>query len=163
MKGEIMTGVKKRDWSVFTLRIVIKKSPARVFKAWTDGKELSKWFTVKSEIEPKKNGRLYFEWLAGEKMDAWVISIVKNKSFVFPFGPKGEAVRVNFKNLGSYCICELIQYNMKTDPISKWNMHRGCIQGWTFFLTNLKSYLEHGIDLRSHDPKRSYKQDFINS
>jgi hypothetical protein len=39
----------------------------------------------------------------------------------------------------------------------------GCAMGWTFFLANLKAYLENGIDLRGHDPKRCYKQNFINS
>ena len=154
---------KKYDWSKFVLRIYIKASPARVFQAWTDDKIVTKWFTVKTVIEPKKNGRLYFEWLAGDKMEARVNSIVKNKKFVFPFGSKGEEVAVTFKKDGQGCICELRQYNMKTSDTDKWRMHRGCIQGWTFFMTNLKSYLEHGIDLRSHDPGKSYKKDFVNS
>jgi len=158
-----MPDKKKFDWSKFVLRIAISVPPEKVFQAWTDGTIVSKWFTVKSIIEPKKNGRVYFEWLAGDKMEAKVISISKNKTFVFPFGNKGEEVSVTVKKDGSGSVCELRQYNMKTTPKDKWNMHRGCIQGWTFFLTNLKSYLEHDIDLRGHDPKKSYKQDFVNS
>ena len=30
-------------------------------------------------------------------------------------------------------------------------------------MANLKAYLEHGIDLRGHDSKKSYRQDYINS
>ncbi len=154
---------KKHDWSQFKLKIEVNRPVSTLFKAWTDGKLISKWFTVKAVIEPKRNGRIYFEWLAGDKMEARVVSIVKNKSFTFPFGSKGERVTVKFKKEGKGTICELHQYNMQLTPQSKWNMHRGCIQGWTFFLVNLKSYLEHEIDLRSHNPKKSYRQDFINS
>ena len=153
----------KRDWTQFTLKIEIKKSPAQVVRAWTEQKVITRWFTEKAIMEPKKNGRIYWEWLAGDKMEDKIISIVKNRSFVFPFGSKGEEVSIKFKKDGRHCICELHQYNMKTTPEAKWNMHRGCIQGWTFFLANLKVFLERGIDLRSRDPKRSYRQDYINS
>jgi len=158
-----MANKPKHDWSQFKLRVFINKPVSKVFEAWTKDKIVSKWFTEKTVIEPKKNGRIYFEWLAGEKMEAKVISISKNRHFTFPFGNKGERVKVSFKKAGRGSVCELHQYNMKTSPESKWMMHRGCIQGWTFFLTNLKSYLENGIDLRSHDVKRSYRQNYVNS
>jgi hypothetical protein len=31
----------------------------------------------------------------------------------------------------------------------------GCAMGWTFFLANLKAWLEHGIDLRETNPNRT--------
>ena len=158
-----MPQAKKFDWSRFLLKIAIKASPEKVFKAWTDGKIVSRWFSVKAEIEPKKNGRIYYEWLAGDKLEARIIEIVKNRKFVIPFGSKGERLEVKIKKHGSGSICELRQYNMKTGPKDRVNMHMGCKTGWVFFLTNLKSYLEHGIDLRSHDKKRSYNQNFVNS
>jgi len=158
-----MAKPKKYDWSQFKLKVAISKSVATVFKAWTDDSVVSEWFTEKAVIEPRKNGRIYSEWLAGDKMEAKVTSISRNSYFTFPFGNKGERVTVRFLKDGRRCICELRQYNMRTTPKSKWEMHRGCIQGWTFFLANLKSYLENGIDLRSHDPKKSYRQVFINS
>ncbi|MBU0983041.1 MAG: SRPBCC domain-containing protein [candidate division Zixibacteria bacterium] len=158
-----MAETPKRDWSQFTCRIAIKASPARVFRAWTDDKLVSRWFTEKTVIEPKKNGRIYFEWTAGDTFETTVTSIVKNRKFVFPFDAEGTMVEVKFKKDGRGCVCELRQYNMKTSPEMKWNMHRGCITGWTFFMTNLKAYLEHGIDLRGHDPKKSYKQNYVNS
>ena len=158
-----MPKAKKFDWSRFLLKIAINVSPEKVFKAWTDGKIVSKWFSVKAEIEPKKNGRIYYEWLAGDKLEARIIEIVKNRKLVIPFGSKGEIVEVKIKKHGRGSICELRQYNMKTGPKDRVNMHMGCKTGWTFFLTNLKSYLEHGIDLRSNDKRRSYRQNFVNS
>ena len=153
----------KNDWTQFVLRVNIDAKPERVYKAWTDDKIVSKWFTEKTVIEPRKGGRLYFEWLAGDKLETKVKQAIKNKKFVFPFGKDGLEVSVTIKKDGKGSVCELKQYNMKTDPASKWSIHKGCVQGWTFFLANLKAYLEHGIDLRSHDVKRSYKEDYINS
>jgi len=153
----------KYDWTQFKLRVFIAAKPEKVFAAWTNDRLVSKWFTEKTIIEPRKGGRLYFEWLAGDKLETKIVAIVKNKKFVFPFGPGKVEVAVTFKKDGKGTICELHQYGMKTDPKSKWNFHRGCIQGWTFFLTNLKAHLEHGLDLRSHDPNRSYRQDYVNS
>jgi uncharacterized protein YndB with AHSA1/START domain len=158
-----MAKTPKFDWSQFKMRIFINKPVSKVFDAWTNDKIVSEWFTEKTVIEPRKDGRIYFEWTAGDNMEAKVVSISKNRLFTFPFGNKGERVTVRFKKAGKGCVCELRQYNMKTGPQSKWYMHKGCATGWTFFLTNLKAYLEHGIDLRGHDPKRSYRQDFINS
>lgn len=159
----MVTAKKKYDWTQFKLKIAINKSVATVFKAWTDDKIVSKWFTEKTIIEPRRNGRIYFEWLACDKMETKVISISKNKHFTFPFGTNGERVTVRFIKDGRGCICELHQYNMLTTEKSKWEMHKGCAEGWTFFLANLKSYLENGIDLRSHEKERSYRAGFINS
>ena len=34
---------------------------------------------------------------------------------------------------------------MPTDEETKMNIYNGCSCGWTFWLANLKAYLEHGI------------------
>lgn len=154
---------KKQDWTQFRLKIEIAAKPEKVFRAWTDDRIVPRWFCVKAEIEPKKKGRLYFEWLGGDKLETRIIDIKKNRLFLFPFGPKGEKVKLTIIPLKKGSGLELHQYDMKTTPKDRWAMHKGCETGWTFFLANLKAYLEHGIDLRSHDPKKSYRQGYINS
>lgn len=52
---------------------------------------------------------------------------------------------------------------MKTTPGAKWGMHTDREVGWTVLPTNLQASPEHGIDLRSHDPERSYNQSYVNS
>lgn len=44
---------------------------------------------------------------------------------------------------------ELVQAKIPTDEISKVRLHLGCQNGWTFYLTNLKSIMEGGLDLRN--------------
>ena len=158
-----MASAKKHDWSKFTLKIEIKASPAKVFKAWTDAGTISRWFTVKTEFEPVKSGRIFFEWLGGDKLETTVLAIKKNERLVFPFGPNKEKVEVKFTKSGRGTLLTLRQYDMLTTSESMWSMHKGCEVGWTFFLTNLKAFLEKGIDLRSHDKSQSYKQGYINS
>jgi uncharacterized protein YndB with AHSA1/START domain len=158
-----MATKKKNDWTQFKLKIEIKASPAKVFKAWTHAATISKWFTVYTEFEPRKNGRIYFEWLGDDKFESKVLAIKKNEYVTFTFGNKGEKVRVTLKKVKGGTLLTLHQYDMLTTPQMKWAMHKGCEVGWAFFLTNLKSFLENGIDLRSHDPKKSYKQGYLNS
>jgi len=144
---------KKFDWSQFTLRIEIEASPEKVFKAWTEDKTVSKWFTTNTIIDPRKNGRVFYEWLDGTQMDTKVLRIIKNRFFSFPFGNKGEKVDVRIKKVSGGSLCELSQLNMKTTENDKIWMHMGCREGWTFFLTNLKAFLEHGVDLRNKNRK----------
>ena len=151
------------DWSQFRQKIEIEVSPEKVFKAWTDPKMIVKWFVVKAVIEPRKNGHLYFEWLAGDKLDTRILAIRRPTKLVFPFGSKGEKVAVSIRKKGKGSLVELHQYDLKTTPKDRVQMHLGCREGWAFFLTNLKAFLEHGVDLRSHDAGRSYRQGYINS
>ena len=151
------------DWTQFTLRIEIKAPPSKVFKCWTDPRELIKWFPIKAEFEARQGGQFYFEWLAGDKFSGEIIRARKPSLVEFPFGSKGEKVLVKIKKVRGGSEIELRQYDMKTTPKDKVTMHLGCREGWTFFLVNLKSWLEHGIDLRGHNPRKSYRQNYVNS
>ncbi|MEQ9580554.1 MAG: hypothetical protein RIM68_00055, partial [Arenibacter sp.] len=54
-------------------------------------------------------------------------------------------VSVSLKDSGKDILLTLKQYDIPTDDSSKLNIHYGCSNGWTFWLANLKAYLEHGI------------------
>lgn len=151
------------DWSRFVLRIEIAASPERVFRAWTEANEVQSWFANRAESEPKKGGRYYLEFLGGDIADMKFLDLRKPSRVVFTFGHKGETVAVKIRKSGKGTVCELEQAGMSTSPKSRVHMHMGCKTGWVFFLTNLKAWLEHGVDLRSHDKKRSYNQSYVNS
>ena len=46
-------------------------------------------------------------------------------------------------------VVELTQKNIPTDDESKRGVRLGCDSGWTFYLVNLKSVYEGGLDLRN--------------
>ena len=50
---------------------------------------------------------------------------------------------------GGVTMVELQQEKIPLDEISRARYHVGCLTGWTFYLANLKSILEGGIDLRN--------------
>ncbi|MCX6145380.1 MAG: hypothetical protein NTZ35_19410 [Ignavibacteriales bacterium] len=62
-------------------------------------------------------------------------------------------VSVNMTVDGGLTIVELRQENIPLDEASRVNYHLGCMTGWTFYLANLKSILEGGIDLRNKNEK----------
>ena len=57
----------------------------------------------------------------------------------------------------------LVQDNIPTDEESRMNLFVGCITGWTFWLTNLKAYLEHGITLHAKGLQQDETTDLVNS
>ena len=157
------TKSKKYDWTQFIEKIEIRATPERVFKAWTSDKEIVKWFMTEAKLEPKKGGRFFMKFLTGATGDETVLAIRKNRSFRFTFGSDGETVEVTVKKTKLGTDCVLRQFGMKDTPDARINWHMGCRNGWVFFLTNLKAYLEKKIDLRSHDPKKTYLQGYVNS
>lgn len=151
------------DWTQFTEKIEIAVPIEKAYRAWTDDAEITKWFVNQAVIEQKKGGRFFMAFLTGVQAEEKVLGIRKNRYFCFSFGPDGEAVEVSFKKTKTGCECHLHQFGMKKTEKSKVQWHMGCRNGWVFFLTNLKAYLEYGIDLRSRNPKKSYKEGYVNS
>jgi hypothetical protein len=62
-------------------------------------------------------------------------------------------VRIQIKTEEDTSIVELLQYDIPVDEKGKVNFHLGCAEGWVFYLANLKSVLEGGIDLRNKNEK----------
>lgn len=154
---------KPYDWTQFTVKVEIRATPARVFRAWTNQTEITRWFVSEAILEPRKGGRFYMKFLTGVSGDETVLAIQKDRSFTFSFGPDGETVAVTLRKVAGGTDCILRQYGMKTTPQAKVDWHMGCRSGWVFFLANLKAHLEHKIDLRGTDPKKSYLNGYVTS
>lgn len=58
-------------------------------------------------------------------------------------------VTVRIANESGINVVELTQENIPVDDDSRANYFVGCGEGWTFYLANLKSILEGGLDLRN--------------
>ncbi len=108
-------------------------------------------------MEPKKGGRLRFDWRGGEHYEGQVVKVVRNRLFEFTFGGKGELVVVKLLKDKFCAICQLKQYWMKAGVRDRAYMHLGRKVGRTFFMANLKN----GADLRNHDIRKSWKQGFV--
>lgn len=152
------------DWTSFTKKIAIKASLADIYKAWTVPAELERWFLERAVFhrddgtqapgQPAQIGAQY-DWywyldtnpLHGEIVNA-------NGEDLIQFSFEGNSlVEVRLSMLDEYVIVTLRHYNIPEDEHSKQHIRLGCASGWAFYLHNLKSVYEGGIDLRNKDPK----------
>ena len=155
------------DWTKFTKRIPIKAKLSQVYKAWSTQQELENWFLRKAEFtrpdnslkakneEIEKGDKYLWLWhgFPDNVFETKQILAATGKDFI-QFGFTAECiVSVKLYTLEEETIVELTQENIPPDDNPATNLHIGCGEGWTFYLANLKSYLEGGIDLRNKNEK----------
>ena len=155
------------DWSKFSTRININASLLDVYAAWTSRTALERWFLRVAEFTDTQNnirtaesairqGDTY-RWLWYGYDDSVVergtiVELNDNDYLRFTFA--GSClVTVTTQRQERETILELRQENIATDEESRVRYHLGCLTGWNFYLANLKSILEGGIDLRNKNLK----------
>ncbi len=159
------------EWTNFNRNIRIKAPISEVYKAWVDINLLQKWFLNKVEIINRKGtsicrkaDKVNWTWNNADfttevmMLEANEVDLLK-----FTFG-HGMEVEIRLETKDEWTILRLHQTKIPTDEASKFNFYAGCKGGWTFWLTNLKCYLEFGEVL--HDAmlgKREDLYDFVNT
>jgi len=151
------------NWSQFTKRIQIKSDLATIYNSWAKSAELEKWFLSKavyfdsngkniSATENVSAGCKYeWNWFAQNYFESGKV-ITANGTDLFEFTFAGECkVQVKLSEVKNYVLVEITQKEIPLDNNSKQNIRLGCAFGWTFYLINLKSVLEGGLDLRNKD------------
>ena len=129
-------------------------TPEEVFNAVTDPKMLVKWFLSKADLVPKEGGTYTFDWIGGYHMTGKVKRFEHNKAVAYSWHDKledGELV----ETLATFGVTKKangtllrLRHTGFHDP----EHFAECSSRWGYYLTNLKSVLDHGIDLRSkHD------------
>lgn len=128
-----------------------ESSPKKVFKALTTPKGLAKWLLSSAEIKAKAGEDYTFDWMGGYHMEGKVRRLEHNKTVSYSWHDKlesGEAVEttVLFKvaKKGDGTLLKLSHTGFH-DP----EHFAGCSSRWAYYLTNMKSVLDHGTDLRS--------------
>lgn len=163
------------DWTRFERKIFINARPETVFRAWTVPENIVQWFIAKANYlaadgtprlpgEPVVAGDTYFwEWHQDLRTQGTLLEVVDNERLVFTFGDKepgsGEQIIVTVvvsPEEDGVTLLRLIQENMADTPQAHVSWHMQCNLGWSFFMTNLKGLLEHGVDLRETDRERAY-------
>jgi len=155
------------NWSQFSKRIYINAALKTVYDSWTKGEALEKWFLSKArfyskdgkEMQPSENVRSEstygWNWFAQNHFEKGFIRSENGIDFLeFTFAGNSN-VRVQLSKERNQTLVELTQTEIPLDNSSKKNIRLGCAFGWAFYLLNLKSVLEGGIDLRNKDPEIS--------
>lgn len=151
------------DWSKFVLKINIKASVDAVYHAWTRPDELEKWFLRRAVFHDAHKKQLeynapyhpdhVYEWYwhghddkVVEKGKVILANGIDKLQFSFT---AGALVTVDIGEMMGETIVMLTQEKIPTDEHGRIHYHMDCKTGWTFYLANLKSYLEGGVDLRN--------------
>jgi len=151
------------NWTQFTKRILIKSDLKTVYDAWTKSSELEKWFLSKAVFYSEDNHvipssknvssdcKYEWNWFAQDYFERGTVTVANGFDFLeFTFA--GDCrVQVKLTEVKGEILVELTQKEIPLDNNSKENIRLGCAFGWTFYLINLKSILEGGIDLRNKD------------
>jgi hypothetical protein len=155
------------DWSRFVTRIPVNATVESLYKSWASQQGMESWFlrlceykkpdgTIRNLNDTVEAGDTY-KWLwhgwPDEMVETGSILDCNGKNFLkFKFGGAGDC-SMHVKTEEGQNIVELLQENIPTDAERIKNYHLGCKTGWTFYLANLKSIMEGGIDLRNRDEK----------
>ena len=159
-KSAIMAAL---NFDSFTKKIYIKAPLAKLYWCWATEEGISSWFlsNAKYSTEDKNNrppdahiqaGDTYvWEWHNWDSQEKGAILRANGVDLIeFSFAEFSK-VSVTLEDKGNAVLVTLKQYEIPTDDQNKLNIHHGCSNGWTFWLTNLKAYLEHGILLNERE------------
>ncbi|HIP37148.1 MAG TPA: SRPBCC domain-containing protein [Crocinitomix sp.] len=151
------------NWSQFSKRIFINTDLKTVYNAFTKSEELEKWFLSKALFFSKENEKLSstenivsesvykWSWFAQNHFEEGSVIIANGIDYIeFTFAGNCK-VQVQLSKVKNQTLVKLTQTEIPLDDNSKENIRLGCAFGWTFYLLNLKSVLEGGIDLRNKD------------
>lgn len=156
---------KNNQWSSFVVRINVNADAAKLYSLWATRAGIEYWFLRMSEYknaagelrndnEPVQQGDTYtwrwHGWDDAATEYGTILDCNGKDRFKFSFGKAGDCT-VTIKTEWGHTIVELLQENVPDDDNGKHTWHVGCKTGWTFYLANLKSLCEGGIDLRNKD------------
>lgn len=150
------------DWSRFTRKIAVRATLPQIYDAWSKAAEIEKWFlsdaqfsrnneTIGKETPVAQGDAYQWKWFLYDDIENGSITQANGKDHIqFTFA--GNClVDIKLAEENNYVIVELTQKNIPQDDNSKRDIRLGCYTGWSFYLVNLKSVFEGGLDLRNKD------------
>ena len=143
---------------VYENSVTVKASPAAVFEALTSADQLQRWFLTRAKTDPRPGGPFKFGWdfadaaqngtqqgkfldvAPGKKISyTWEAAPTPAAltTVTFTLAPDGDGTRVSLAHTG---------FGPGEGGQAARDHHAG---PWDFYLANLKSYLEAGVDNRA--------------
>jgi uncharacterized protein YndB with AHSA1/START domain/uncharacterized protein YciI len=172
-----------RDWQGFTQAIHVRAQPSAVWRAVATCDGLERWFLARAEAWTSDGrdwprdrmleapARLRMTWTAVGTPDARGACAPTESSEDNGVESAEPPMRIRMgwyagKGWIEFRIVPHVHAGMTTVELEQ-RMHPtsdfkvlesayvGCREGWAFYLANLKSVLEHGMDLRDRSPGRA--------
>ncbi|TVZ60301.1 uncharacterized protein YndB with AHSA1/START domain [Flavobacteriaceae bacterium MAR_2010_105] len=144
------------QWSSFEKQIYIHTSVEKLYPLWATTSGITSWFLSKAVYTSKNNTqRTKNEFIQPEDSYSWFWhnwdgqedgKIIQANGMDFLQLTFGNSILdITLKPMGKVTLVVLNQHDIPTDEDSKLKIFYGCSNGWTFWLTNLKAYVEYGI------------------
>ncbi len=128
--------------------------PAKVFAALTDPEALTTWFVETAKVELRAGGAFRLAWPGGFTMRGRVTKFETDRSLVVAWVDQfdGKTVeteaRFTVAKHGRGALLTVRHRGFKKGGAGI-ALYGGVRSGWAYYLLNLRSVLEHGIDLRT--------------
>jgi uncharacterized protein YndB with AHSA1/START domain len=137
----------------------ISAPPAKVFRALTRPVELTGWMLESATLSLRPGSPYWFTWPGGYQHEGQIVAVKLGRSLTIswpqgtPRKPLGiTQVRFTVRRKGKGSVLVLVHSGFGSGP--QWvETYALSSSGWAYFLTNLKSVLETGHDLRRDDDK----------
>jgi len=147
----------KLTFDSFTKKIYIKASVEKLYGLWATKEGIESWFLrnaefVSAEGNTKKatelveaGDRYIWKWHNWDGQEAGKVLQANGSDYIeFSFAEFSK-VSITLEDKGNAVLLTLKQFEIPLDEESKMNIYNGCSNGWTFWLANLKAFLEFGI------------------
>jgi uncharacterized protein YndB with AHSA1/START domain len=150
-------------WTNFKVAGDYNTDIRNLYEAWTTTAGLEKWFLRKANFytipmrtrEPEEfvmkedTYEWYWHGYDDETFETGQILEANGTDFLkFTFSG-GSVVSVGITSRNGVSIVELTQENIPLEDDPSKNLFVQCQVGWTFYMANLKSVIEGGVDLRN--------------
>jgi uncharacterized protein YndB with AHSA1/START domain len=131
-----------------TLRITIASDPVSIFDDLVDAKKLESWFPDQAVSEAQLGGRYHFRW--NDSTGVWsgrYTYFIRGNTLAYTWQAPGDEYETNvlIKLIpqGSGTLVEMTHSGFTSNAaLDK------AIKAWLFYLDNLRSVIEQGVDLR---------------
>jgi len=128
--------------------IAVAASPAAVWKALTDGEELSRWFPLTARVKPGADGSIFLSWGADCEGEGRITGWEPQKLFRWveqpggAGGAGGATIEWELEQRGGTTIVRLVQSGFLAGGDWADEYFASTDYGWGFMLLNLRHYLE---------------------
>ncbi len=154
--NQIILLMEKLQWDLFTKKIYIHSPIQKLYDLWATTAGITSWFLKNAEYKSlegvirkpseyiQKGDTYVWQWYNWDGKEEGEVISANGKDYIeISFESSKVSIKLEQKN--NVTIVVLRQFDIPVDEESKLKVYYGCSNGWTFWLANLKAFVEHGV------------------